>query len=79
MYSTCSLSPDENECTLQDLLDRHPGLETEAVTLPDVVPRMPGLASWQGQRFADALQHAVRILPSAYTDAFFICRLRKPV
>jgi 16S rRNA C967 or C1407 C5-methylase (RsmB/RsmF family) len=77
VYSTCSLSPEENEAVVQGLLTGHADACPEAVSLPAALPVLPGLTHWQGQALDARLAHAVRILPSDRTDAFFLCRLRK--
>lgn len=77
LYSTCSLSPEENELVVDGLLREQTDVTVEPVALPQPLPQRAGLLHWQGQALAPALAHAVRILPSAHTDAFFLCRLRK--
>lgn len=77
VYSTCSLSPQENELVLDALLRERQDLLLEPLPWPCPLPAVEGLTQWAGQTLAPALQHARRVLPSAWTDAFFIARLRK--
>lgn len=77
VYSTCSLSPEENELTVQGLLAEQPDASVEAITLPGTLPTLPGLTHWQGQALDPRLTLSLRILPSDRTDAFYVCCLRK--
>jgi len=77
VYSTCSLSPQENECVLDTLLRRRDDLEPEPAPWPCPLPALPGLTRWAGQSLHPGLTHARRVVPTTWTDAFFLCRLRK--
>lgn len=80
VYSTCSLSPEENELTVQGLLAQQPDATVEAITLPTppgILPTLPGLTEWQGQALDPRLAWSLRVLPSDHTDAFYVCCLRK--
>jgi NOL1/NOP2/sun family putative RNA methylase len=71
VYSTCTLNREENEGVVQWALENLP-LAAEKIPLP-----IPG--SYQG--FArgrhPAVSNAIRILPDAEREGFFVCRLRK--
>ncbi|WP_201739276.1 RsmB/NOP family class I SAM-dependent RNA methyltransferase [Tepidimonas charontis] len=77
VYSTCSLSPEENECVLDVLLRHRDDLQPEPAPWPCPLPAVPGLTEWAGQTLHPGLVHARRIIPTEWTDAFFLCRLRK--
>ena len=77
VYSTCSLSPQENELVLDALLRERDDLALEPLPWPCPLPALPGLTIWEGQRLNPELRQARRVLPSRWTDAFFIARLRK--
>jgi 16S rRNA (cytosine1407-C5)-methyltransferase len=80
VYSTCSLSPEENELTVEGLLAEKPDATVEAITLPirpETLPTVAGLSHWQGRELDHRLALSLRILPSERTDAFYICCLRK--
>lgn len=80
VYSTCSLSPEENELTVQGLLAEQADAAVEAITLPtrpDTLPTLAGLSHWQGRALDPRLAQSLRILPSDRTDTFYICCLRK--
>ncbi len=77
VYCTCSFSPEENELVVQQLL-----AASDAALLPvlldEAVPAMPALTTWQGKALSDELAHAVRVLPAAPWEGFFLARLTKP-
>lgn len=77
VYSTCSLSPQENECVLDALLRDRRDLTPEPLPWPVDLPALPGLSAWHGQPLHPGLTLARRVLPTEWTDAFFLCRLRK--
>lgn len=77
VYSTCSLSPEEDECVLSGMLQQHPEMSPEPLPDMPALPWLGGLTEWKGQPLDPRLTAARRILPSGHTDAFFICRLRK--
>jgi 16S rRNA (cytosine1407-C5)-methyltransferase len=79
VYTTCTISPEENERPVDVLLSRFPECNVLPIEidLPPAV-RMAGLTSWQGQRFRRELAQALRIRPHEYFEAFFVCKLQKP-
>jgi 16S rRNA C967 or C1407 C5-methylase (RsmB/RsmF family) len=76
IYSTCTYAPEENESPVSFLLKHHRDAEIESVEIP-LKNKMPGLSGWNGSTFDQRLKNAVRILPSEYTEAFFLCKIRK--
>lgn len=77
VYSTCTIAPEENELPVDQLV-RH----TDAVIEPfsiAIAEAKPGLISWQKARLDNSLKGALRIYPSDKMEAFFVCRIRKPV
>ncbi len=77
VYSTCSMTPEENEMVLQRILQRYPVVVEPA---PDWVLRSarPGWLRYQERVFPSALQRALRIYPFPDPmEGFFIVRLRK--
>lgn len=76
VYSTCTLSPEEDEGVLDTLLRRHPGtFEIAELQLP--IPA-PGLREAEGFQFDPQVQKAARLWPHLYhTAGFFAALLRK--
>ncbi len=78
VYSTCTLAPEENEAVVDALLRRFPEAAVVEPWMPvGLSEARPGLRSWQGREFHPSLERAVRILPDAVMEGFFLCRLRK--
>ncbi len=81
VYSTCTFAPEENEAPVDRLLRHRPEADVEevpvdvAATSPDSVAS--GLSSWDGQIFDPRLRRALRLLPGAAMEGFFVCRVRK--
>jgi len=76
VYSTCTLTPQENEALLTELLKEYP-IELEELGFP-VIQHRHGLKSFGSMRFDPSLQRAVRLYPQeAKTEGFFIARIRK--
>ena len=76
VYSTCTLTPEENEEVIQEALENLP-LELEEVNLPGL-PTRPGLTAFEGKKYHPQLSRARRLYPfESHTEGFFIARLRK--
>ena len=78
VYSTCTLSPDEDEAVVDSVLRTFPG----KVHVCDAADRLPwpapGLTSAYGNDFDSSLKGAVRLWPHRYeTAGFFACLLEK--
>ncbi|NOZ57507.1 MAG: hypothetical protein GXO73_12055 [Calditrichaeota bacterium] len=73
VYSTCTLTPEENERVVQWLLDKRPG----ARLLPfELGPGLPGLTEWQNERFDETLTLARRYYPHQIDSwGFFIAAI----
>lgn len=78
LYSTCSISPEENEFVLDELLSEQPNF-----CLLDLKPKLPQqlysapLLSWRGKNVNNTISRACRILPSHKTEGFFLALLQK--
>lgn len=77
VYSTCTLSPEENEEVLHWILER----EKESVVLEeislDISDRSPGLTHWKTKTFDPSIAKAMRVLPSKTMEGFFIAKFKK--
>ncbi|MBM3127528.1 MAG: RsmB/NOP family class I SAM-dependent RNA methyltransferase [Chloroflexi bacterium] len=77
VYSTCTLSPEENERVLDWLLKKEPDLvQVEPIDFP-LENILPGITSWEGKEFSPQARNAIRILPSELMEGFFVAKLRK--
>ncbi|MGE0056453.1 MAG: RsmB/NOP family class I SAM-dependent RNA methyltransferase [Dehalococcoidia bacterium] len=78
VYTTCTISPEENERPVDVLLNRFDDCRVLPIDVPlDTDVSMPGLQSWEGHRFRSDLQLALRIRPQEFYEPFFICKLQK--
>jgi 16S rRNA C967 or C1407 C5-methylase (RsmB/RsmF family) len=78
VYTTCTISPEENERPVDVLLNRFEDCRVLPIEVPlDAGVSMPGLPSWEGTRFRPDLRLALRIRPQEFYEPFFICKLQK--
>ncbi len=78
VYSTCTLTPEENEGTVDFLLSRYP--DAELVDIPNFGFEMgSGLSGWRRKTYNPKVVRARRLLPHKnMTEGFFIAKIRKP-
>lgn len=76
VYSTCTLSPEENEGVLDWLIAKE-GDAVEMLPIEMPVAAQPGITTWERQTYAPAVALSARILPSNTLEGFFIAKLRK--
>jgi len=76
VYSTCTIAPEENEAPVDHLVRHHPEAVVEPIELA-IPEAAPGLARWEGRDYDPGLRNALRIVPSPYMEAFFVCRIRR--
>lgn len=75
VYSTCTLTAEENELIINKALSKYP-VELMEIELP--VQSHGGLTSFEGEKLNAELEKGKRIFPwEAETDGFFIAKLRK--
>lgn len=75
VYSTCTLTPEENEMVLNKLLEKYP-VEVLPIDLP--IYHHEGITKYNGKEFNPEISKAVRIFPwEVDSDGFFMVRLRK--
>lgn len=77
VYSTCSITPEENEQLIDWMLDHYP-LRVMDIPKRADFPGSGGITSYQGQRFRPKLQKALRLYPHQHgTEGFFVIKLKK--
>jgi 16S rRNA (cytosine1407-C5)-methyltransferase len=75
VYSTCTLTPEENELIINNLLKKYP-IELEPVDLP--LKHHNGFTEYHGTKLNESLANTIRIFPwEADSDGFFLARIRK--
>jgi 16S rRNA (cytosine1407-C5)-methyltransferase len=75
VYSTCTLTPEENELVINKLLEKYP-VDIGSVNLP--IKHTNGLTEYNGIKLDIRLSHSIRIFPwEVDSDGFFLVKLRK--
>jgi 16S rRNA (cytosine1407-C5)-methyltransferase len=75
VYSTCTLTPEENEVIINILLEKYP-VDIEPVNLP--IKHSTGLTKYNGIKLDKRLSRAIRIFPwEVDSDGFFLVKLKK--
>jgi 16S rRNA (cytosine1407-C5)-methyltransferase len=78
VYTTCTISPEENERPVDNLLSRFEDCHVRPIEIDfDYEVRLPGLRSWNGHAFHPDLSMALRIRPHEFFEPFFVCKLQK--
>jgi 16S rRNA C967 or C1407 C5-methylase (RsmB/RsmF family) len=76
VYSTCTLSPEENEGVV-DFGIRELGLEIEPVKLKGL-KTSKCITEWDGQAYDERVHNCARLWPQDNdTEGFFVARFRK--
>ncbi len=80
VYSTCALSPEENEGVLDELFKNYPEAILE-VNRPRSLTQVlhSGVRHWNGVTFDRRVIGASRVFPSTVFEGFFIASLKKPL
>lgn len=77
VYSTCTLSPEENEEVLHWLLSKEKGnIQLESIQI-NQLPLDPAVQSWEGKSYDSQVSLTARIYPSTLMEGFFIAKLKK--
>lgn len=77
VYSTCTMSPEENEEVIDWAINRYAGqLETLPLKLPLAAARQ-GRLRWKNKVFSPYLGKAKRIIPNESLTAFFLVKIKK--
>ena len=82
VYSTCTFAPEENEAVVAKALKTFgDALEVVETGLPTSGPvadqAVPGLTSWNGKDFPEALAKTRRVLPTPLLEGFYVAKLVK--
>lgn len=75
IYSTCTLSPEENESVV-NFLKKNFDIRIEKVELP--LKTHHGILEWGNEKFDDEIKNCVRLYPQDNnTDGFFLAKMTK--
>lgn len=78
VYSTCTVTPEENEMLIDTMVKRY-GLEVEDIVLHPSISTISGLRQFgHGEWLAENVSRTVRVFPNDInSEGFFVARLRK--
>lgn len=77
IYSTCTLSPEENEGIIDWILQKEKDVLDVLPTELKISGMIPGLVSFNEKKYDERLEKTVRILPSKTMEGFYIAKLIK--
>ncbi len=77
VYSTCAISPDENEGAVDHILSAFEGCLEVAPIAFDAPERVDALLEWRNKPLSSQLSGACRLLPSERLEGFFVCKFIK--
>lgn len=76
VYSTCTLSPEENENIIEWILKKEKGhVRVEDISLD--IPTQPALMRYAGHDYHAHMGRTVRLYPSETMEGFYIAKLKK--
>lgn len=77
VYSTCTLSPEENEGVIDWILKKEKdNVKLESISITGL-RTYPGLKEYKGKKYNPEVTKAIRIYPTQLTEGFFVARLKK--
>lgn len=77
VYSTCTLSPEENEQVIDWVLKKEKGnVQVVPINLKEA-PLTQGLVSWADKTYHKSIVQTKRVMPSILMEGFYIAKLTK--
>lgn len=76
VYSTCTMSPEENEAIIDYLLRKRDNVNIGSITL-DLPNRVQPVLAWNDKGYDKRISKSLRLKPSESIEAFFVCKLIK--
>lgn len=76
IYSTCTISPEENEEVVDYALNKYPNLRVMNLSL-NIKNSIQGLNVYKDKKYNDNLKKALRVIPNEEMEGFFVCKLKK--
>lgn len=76
IYSTCTISPEENEEVIDYVLNKYPNLRVMNLNL-NIKNSIQGLNLYKDKEYNDNLKKALRVIPNEEMEGFFVCKLKK--
>ncbi len=76
VYSTCTISPEENEDICHMILCNFPQMQIQEINFEYEFAR-PGLTKFQNKHFKKEIEKTIRVLPSVESEWFFLAKFKK--
>ncbi len=76
IYSTCTLSPEENEEIIDYILNNYPDFKVEKICLDFEFVRN-GITEFNSKKYNKEVIKSIRVLLSKISEGFFICKMKK--
>lgn len=77
VYSTCTLSPEENEEVIDWIMEKEKGsISVEEISIPGLALE-PAITTWGPTHFNSSVSKTARIYPSQTMEGFYIAKLYK--
>jgi 16S rRNA (cytosine1407-C5)-methyltransferase len=77
VYSTCTISPEENELLIAKFLSKHPNAKLLPVSLPGVNKLEIPTNFRQKEIPIEIIKNTLRIKPSSTIEGFFVAKIQK--
>lgn len=77
IYSTCTMTPEENEEVINQILIEHPNIKISDIEIPGLKEVKNWITAFKWNEYDSALSKTKRILPTEITEGFYIAKLTK--
>jgi 16S rRNA (cytosine1407-C5)-methyltransferase len=76
IYSTCTISPEENEEVIDWILKKEKDIRLESVEISGV-KKGDTIRKWEGKEYSQDVSKTLRLTPTDNMEAFFVAKLKK--
>ncbi len=76
VYSTCTLSPEENERRIDKFLGSVPDAQVQTCTIPGL-KMLPPVMKWEGEQYSPEVKKTLRMFPTNEIEGFFVAKINK--
>lgn len=76
VYSTCTISPEENEEVIDEIINKYKNLRILELNFT-LKNSISGITKYRNNTYNRNLSKALRVIPDEYMEGFFLCKIRK--